>query len=64
MYFINVLGVVVSVFAVVGGFLTMNFKKGDAKLSPFFVVMGIGLVLSGILCFAQYTSRLDYAVNF
>jgi len=60
MYMVNVLGAVVSVISVVGGFLTLKLKT----TGPLLPILGIGLIITGIICYVQFTSKLDYGINF
>jgi len=60
MYAVNMLGALVSVISVVGGLLTLNLKGRSSLLS----VLGIGLIVLGIMCYLQYSTKLDYGINF
>jgi len=60
MYAVNILGALVSVISVVGGLLTLNLKGRSSLLS----VLGIGLIVLGIMCYLQYSTKLDYGINF
>ena len=60
MYVVNMLGALVSVISVVGGLLTLNLKSRGSLLS----VLGIGLIVLGVMCYLQYSTKLDYGINF
>ena len=60
MYAVNVLGALVSIGSVVGGLLTLNLKSNG----PLLPVLGIGLVILGVICYFQYSAKLDYGINF
>ena len=60
MYAVNMLGALVSVISVVGGLLTLNLKSRSSLLS----VLGIGLIVLGVMCYLQYSTKLDYGINF
>jgi len=60
MYMVNVLGALVSVISVVGGILTLKLKT----TGPLLPVLGVGLIILGIICYHQFTSKLDYGINF
>ena len=56
----NIVGALVSVISVVGGILTLKLKPSG----PLLPLLGVGLILLGMMCYIQFTSRLDYGVNF
>lgn len=60
MYMVNVLGALVSVISVVGGILTLKLKTTGLLLP----ILGLGLIIMGIICYVQFTSKLDYGINF
>ncbi len=60
MYMMNVLGSLVSVISVVGGILTLQLKTSG----PLLPILGVGLIILGIICYVQFTSKLDYGINF
>jgi CHASE2 domain-containing sensor protein len=60
MYVVNMLGALVSVISIVGGLLTLNFKSRSSLLN----VLGIGLIVLGVMCYLQYSTKLDYGINF
>ncbi len=60
MYMMNILGALVSVISVVGGILTLKLKPSGLLLP----LLGVGLIILGIICYIQFTSKLDYGINF
>ncbi len=60
MYMMNIVGALVSIISVVGGILTLQLNTSGLLLP----LLGVGLILMGIMCYIQFTSKLDYGVNF
>ncbi len=60
MYAVNVLGALVSIISVVGGLLTLTLKSKG----PLLPVLGMGLIVLGVICYLQYSAKLDYGINF
>ncbi len=56
----NIVGALVSIISVVGGILTLQLNTSGLLLP----LLGVGLILMGIMCYIQFTSKLDYGVNF